>query len=91
MHGGLAKGGVHRTHSMSEWSLIGHWHCGRKHIQGENHEGIVLFGVRLLILLAFINVKYLDMGWGNSVLASACTALLWQWVLKLFMLFVFVA
>ena len=39
----------------------------------------------LLILLALTRVKQWVVGWASSVFASACIALLCQFVLKLFM------
>ena len=45
MKGGLAEGGAPRTHNIFGRSLVGHWHCGRKHVQGRSHEGTVLYEV----------------------------------------------
>ena len=49
---------------------------GRWHMRGSSQDGLVLFGLRSLYFLAFINVKHLVVGWANSLLANAHVALL---------------
>ena len=41
-----------------------------------NHEGMVLSGVRSIMLLTLIGVKQWVVGWASSAFASACTTLL---------------
>ena len=41
-------------------------------MHGSNHEGMVLSGVRSLMLPVLIRVKQQVMGWTSSVFASKC-------------------
>lgn len=36
--GGLAKGGVPNTQSLSRRSLVEHWQRGKKHVHGGSHN-----------------------------------------------------
>lgn len=52
---------------------------------GSNHEGMVLSCVQFVVLPTFINVKHWVFRWANNVLVSAWIALLWRFVLRLFL------
>lgn len=54
-------------------------------MHGISHEGVVLYGVWSLNLLALISVEQHVMGWANRVHANACVALLSLLVLGSFM------
>lgn len=59
-------------------------HLGRWHVHGSSHDGLVLSGVRLLVLPAFFIVKHFVVVWANKMFGNACVALLCQSILKLF-------
>lgn len=59
---------------MYEWSLDKHLHLGT-----------MLFGGLSFILLAFISVKHLVLGWASSVWAIMCNALVCRLVRRLLM------
>ena len=54
-------------------------------MHGNSHKGMVLSGVWSLMFMAFIRMRQRIVGWASSVFVSACTTLLCQFVLRLFM------
>ena len=54
-------------------------------MHGSSHEGMVLSGVRSLMLPTSIRVKQQVVGWASSVFATMHIALLCWFVLRLFM------
>ena len=75
--GGLAVGGALGMHSMSSLRLVGHLHVGKSQVHDNKHDGLVIFGVGLGVLQAFIEVNHHVLGWVSNVLANACATLLW--------------
>ena len=53
-------------------------------MHGNTHDGMVLSGVRSLVLHMLIRLKHRVVGWANTVFASACISLICQFVLRFF-------
>ena len=76
--GGLYVGISPITWSVSKWSMIKHLQFWRQH-KHKNYspDGRVVFWMFVHVYSNIIIVKRRDVGWAVSVLAMACTALLW--------------
>ena len=69
--------------NMSRGSLVRHWECGRKNVQGTSHDGIVLSGVQSSNLPMLSSSNHCVTGLAPSMLINECTTLLCRLVLKL--------
>ena len=53
-------------------------------MHGSTHKGMVLSGVRSLVLHMLVRLKHWVVGWANNVFASVCISLMCRFVLRLF-------
>jgi hypothetical protein len=61
-------------HKMSSLRRARQMQCGRWHVHGSSHDGLVMSMIRSMCFLAFIDVKHLVVVWANSLFANSLFA-----------------